>query len=186
MRPTRSTIIGAAALGLGLLIGLFPMISVWRLSGDVLGQLPELAAAEVNDDRHRFAVADSDFVLATRTYQGATPTEVDAALDEAGFESTSARGELYLFKPCCGAYDAVWAQVSNAGDGATEVSLTVADSDIQTTWVLFAVFGSLLVLFGIIVLKGSLLRSTRLKSRSESSSEASSSGPATETVHEPV
>lgn len=75
---------------LGLLLALFPFISVWRLSGEVLDELPSIPGSATTDDRNRLgAIFDDDFTLATRTYADVTVDQVREALADRAFEPTS-------------------------------------------------------------------------------------------------
>jgi hypothetical protein len=143
-------IFGALAALVGLVIALFPWISAWRVSGRVLDELPMVSAAGIHDDRHRLAIPDPDFVLATRTYEGLAADEVEAALLSGGFQSISAGTERWLSKNCCGEYDAVWVQVRDVHSGSATATLTVADSDVQLAWPFFLVFGLPMTLGGTI------------------------------------
>lgn len=154
-------IFGAVVALVGLLIALFPLISVWRVSGQVLDELPPISAAGVHDDRHRFAIPDPDFVLATRTYEGLAAVDVEAALLGGGFESISAGTERWLSKDCCGEYDAVWVQVVDDGSGSAVATLTAADSDVQLSWPFFLVLGLPLLLGGGLGAVAALRRPSR-------------------------
>ena len=153
------TIIGLVFTVLGMLIALFPVISVWRVSGQVLTQLPELTA-DVDDDRHRFAIPDPDFVLATRTYHDMSESELEAALVEAGFESTSAGGKRYLSKECCGEYDAVLVQIEEGPEDVAVATLTAADADVQLSWLFFAILGLPVMVAGAVGVLTGLRRPT--------------------------
>ncbi|MCP3992498.1 MAG: hypothetical protein GY724_25730 [Actinomycetia bacterium] len=62
-----------ALIIIGCALMLWPFISVWRLSEDVLNELPEIPNAEVVfEDQNPLALFDTEFELATRRYQGLT------------------------------------------------------------------------------------------------------------------
>ncbi|MEL7209996.1 MAG: hypothetical protein AAGK32_17485 [Actinomycetota bacterium] len=151
------TTIGVVIAGLGLFIALFPVVSVWRVSGQVLAQLPELSA-EVDDDRHRLAIWDSDFVLATRTYHDITADDLEAAFFQNGFGSASAGGERWLSKECCGEYDAVWVQIEDRAEGGAVATVTAADSDVTLSWSFFAIVGLVLILSGAVAARAGVRR----------------------------
>lgn len=135
----------------------FPIVSVWRVSGEVLRQLPEVAAAtDVDDTRHRLALADPDFVLAERRYDGVTADEVEAALRADGFGGIAgprpSEGVTWS-KDCCGEYDAVWVTVVDAAEGATAV-VSVVDADVRATAPTIIALGSLLAVVGAVLLIG--------------------------------
>ena len=151
---------GWALIGIGLLVGLLPFVSVWRTSGMVLEQLPEVTSAEINDQRSwAGAVFDDDFKLATRTYAGVTIESVRAALVADGFERI---GADRFSRSCCGESDAVWVTVERTTAESVAVVLTVADSDWRTLWKAFAVFSLLLVLAGSRIVVRSDKRSDRV------------------------
>lgn len=138
--------LGVLLCMLGATIALVPIVSVLRVSGQVLDELPEIPAAEIRDDRNRLgALFDDDFVLASRTYQPATPRAVRDALVSGGFEVHGFGERQWLVKPCCGEYDGVWVQIEPAADRSVVALLSVADSDIQSSWPIFIVLGLLLL-----------------------------------------
>ncbi|MCP4083862.1 MAG: hypothetical protein GY745_02205 [Actinomycetia bacterium] len=62
-----------ALIIIGCALMLWPFISVWRLSEDVLNELPEIPNAEVVfEDQNPLALFDTEFELATRRYRGLT------------------------------------------------------------------------------------------------------------------
>jgi hypothetical protein len=131
-------------------IVLSPFISVWRVGGEMLDELPDLDGFEHSDDRVGWsAMFDADFVLARRTFIGVDDRAVAEALVANGFESMGLAG---YSRECCGDYDAVWADVQNSGTDRVVVELTAADSDWQFSWPLFSGFGSLMGLVGFGVL----------------------------------
>ncbi len=138
--------VGLAIASTGLLVALFPMISIWRVSSEVLDELPEIPASSIEDDHRRFAIADPEFVLATRSYQGTSSDDVERALLANGFAPTSGRDGRWLYKDCCGEYDAVWVRVNKSGAESSVAVLTAADSDLQTSWPFFAFTGLLVTL----------------------------------------
>lgn len=157
--------------GLGLLVALFPVVSVWRVSGHVIDQLPE-TAAETEDDRHRLAIFDPAFVLATRTYVATATQDVEDALGKAGFQDVRAAGERYLSKDCCGEYDAVWVLVDEGPDGATVAQLTVADADIQLSWPYFLIFGLTGTVIGAVMATAGVRRRAKSLTTSTESTHA--------------
>ena len=129
---------GWLLLGLGLFIALFPFISVWRVSGQVLYELPEISELESTDDRNRLgAMFDGDFVLATRTYRDAALDVVLGAYVSDGWVGSRSR----FSKQCCSEYDEVWVEVQESDSGSVVVVLTAADADVQGIWPFFALFG---------------------------------------------
>lgn len=147
--------LGLVLLGLGLLIALFPFISVWRVSGQVLDELPEISGSESTDQRHRFrAMFDDDFVLATRTYRDTTVDSVLDALARDGFKTQGIAGRRWLTRPCCGEYDAVGVDVQETDRVSVVAILTVADSDFQVSWPFFAFFGIALASAGSVMTFG--------------------------------
>lgn len=151
---------GLLLVGLGLFVALLPVVSVWRVSGQVLRELPEISGSEVVDERHRFALSNDDFLLATRSYGDATVEVVRGSLVADGFEPLSIDGEQWLSKPCCGEYDAVWVhlEASPGQDTLTVATLTVADSDIQLSWPIITMLGTLVLLAGAAVTVGASKR----------------------------
>ncbi len=158
MRRPVLALLGFVLCALGLLLAAFPIVSTWWVSGDALAELPEVVAAdaEVEDTRHRLALADPDFLLAERRYTGVTAADVEAALRADGFEGfagpTPSAG-LSLSKECCGEYDAVWITVVDTDAGAT-AEITVADADIQAVAPTMIAVGSLLAVVGVVLLIG--------------------------------
>ena len=151
--------IGWVLIGIGLLVGLVPFLSVWRTSGLALGQLPDITATEISDQqRWAGAVFDDDYVLATRTYSGVTVESVQAALIEGGFEPMAAGR---FTKPCCGESDAVWVTVNGVRDESVVAIVTVADSDWRAAWKVFAVVSLLMVVAGL----GNVLRGDKRPDR---------------------
>ncbi len=132
-----------ALIIIGCALMLWPFISVWRLSEDVLNELPEIPNAEVVfEDQNPLALFDTEFELATRRYRGLTWTELREVLAGAGFEPYSQADEIGMTKPCCGAYDGVVALLRTTTEGDIETRLTVQDADIQITWPFFAALGA--------------------------------------------
>lgn len=137
---------------MGAIIALFPVASLWRASGQALDILPPVAAAQVDDDRHGFtAIWDPEFIVATRIYRGVSAEKVQATLTGAGFETANIAGDPWLVEECCGEHDAVWVGVESDGEGNAVARITMADGDIQLSWVFFAVLGSPLFLGGVAV-----------------------------------
>ena len=78
-------LVGGTQAVIGLLIALFPIVSVARLPGQVLHELPIIADAEATDTQKRLgALFDDDFVLATRTYTGTDAEPIRSTLIAAG------------------------------------------------------------------------------------------------------
>lgn len=155
--PGRSSkiffVTGLAALVFGLFVVAWPFASVDRLSGQSLDMLPDLPGVEVRDDpRGPIATFDSDFILATRTYEGADSKTVEAALRESGFDSGAFYdGKRYLVFECCGEYDAVAVHLEE-GDGGTVVTTTATDNDITAAWPIALFFGGTFVAFGLLLI----------------------------------
>lgn len=149
MRGVRPAI-GAAVVLVGLLIALSPFISVWRVGGQMLGELPEIDGIDHRDERIGWsAMFDDNFVLARRTFSDVDDQTAAQALVASGFE---AMGVIGFSKECCGGYDAVWADVQPSSADRTVVELTAADSDWQLVWPLFSGFGPLMASVGIGIL----------------------------------
>lgn len=151
---------------LGAAIALVPFLSVWRVSGQVLDELPEIPATEISDDRSRFgALFEDEFVLATRTYRTTTPNVVRDALISSGFDVHGFGEGEWLIKPCCGEYDGVWVQIE-AADGQSVVAvLSATDSDIQISWPILLVLGLLLLIPGCLLVSRSATRETKESTR---------------------
>ncbi len=148
MRRLR-TVIGGAVLVGGLLIAVGPFVSVWRVGGQVLDELPDLEGVEQSDERLGWsAMFDDEFIVARRTLEGTDERTVTEALVADGFESLGMAG---FSKECCGDYDAVWADLQDGGTESVVVELIPADSDWQLTWPLFTGFGSLMAVVGAAV-----------------------------------
>lgn len=144
MKGVRASI-GAAVFVVGLLIALGPFISVWRVGGQALGELPDLEGVDHSDQRvGPSAMFDDEFVVARRTYSRVDRHVVSGALVASGFDGLS--------KACCGHYDGILADVQSLGADGVLVELTAADSDWQSTWPLFSGFGSLVGVVGLGVL----------------------------------
>ena len=137
----------------GAFVALYPFVSVWRVAGQALDELPEISEVESSGRSHGLgALYDSEFVLATRSYSEVTPQSVREALASNGFEATVVNGSERYAKECCGDYDALWVEISST-DQAGEVlaSATAADADIQTTIGLLVLFGLLLFVSGVAI-----------------------------------
>ena len=133
----------------GLFLLLYPAISVWRLTGEVLDLVPADIGESSTDDRHRLALLDSgDFILAERTFTEVTALEVRAELQAAGFQGSTLGGSLVLSLDCCGSYDAVTVALTDQDGGETLARISVADSDVVFTWPIIAVPG--LFLLGLV------------------------------------
>ncbi len=146
--------LGWAQVGLGVLIALYPFLSVWRVSGQVLDELPLIEETVTVDQTNRFgtAVFDGDFLLATRVYEERSVEDVERALAGKGFERTGFGEDLWWVKECCGEYDAVMVRVTAEEPGGTLANVTVFDSDIQASWFFFLFFGSIPLLPGLLLL----------------------------------
>jgi hypothetical protein len=139
---------GVIIASAGLLLTLFPVISVWQLSGQVLGELPPISALDASDDHRRLAISDREFILAVRTYEDAEAATITSALLADGFQPIGVGTQRWLSKDCCGSYDAVWVRVEDTGSGSAIATVTVADSDVQLSWPFFAIVGLPLMLGG--------------------------------------
>ncbi len=148
-------VVGATITSVGVLIALFPVFSVWRLSDQVLDQLPPIAA-ESADEEFRFSLRDPDFVLATRTYEAMTEADIEAELRAGGFDTTRIGGEQVFSKECCGEYDAVWVRIAATEPNSTTATLTVADSDVQAVWQIFLFLGIPIGLLGLFTMLSAL------------------------------
>lgn len=129
-------VIGVLLLAVGVVIMLYPLVSVRRISHRSLNELPRIEDVAVNDvSKDVFALLDEDFTLATRTYQGTDLETVEAALFAAGFDvlhgTTPSQNGFSL--ECCGEYDAIWVHLFEVDSGVV-ASTTAADSDIQLAW----------------------------------------------------
>lgn len=141
---------GAFLVAAGLMAIVFPLVSVWWVTGEVFTELPASVPGSSIDDRNRLALTDRDFVLGTRSYEATSVSEVEVALRDDGFESFALDGETWFAKPCCGGYDAVWVRVAEADD-TTIASISVADGDVKAIWPMAGVVGLLVVALGIAV-----------------------------------
>ncbi len=132
----------------GVVLALWPVLSVWRVSGQVLDELPPIDGVETTDDRSPLsALTDPEFRLATRTYRGAEPETVESALLAAGFTRSGPAGQLS--RDCCGEYDAVWVDVTDGSDALVIAELTTADADVQVAGPIFALLGLCVIAIGI-------------------------------------
>ena len=150
----------------GLLLILAAPVSVWRLTGEVLDELPDTPGIEYRDTRHRVgALSDPMFVVARRTWTDTSEAEIRQALLDGGFETSS----IGLAKPCCGDADAVVVLELIEGPevGRVEVRLTTADVDIQGAVVIFALLGLALAVpgLGLVVTSWDSLRASRADRR---------------------
>ncbi len=169
-----AVVVGLLLAGIGLLALLYPPVSVWRVSGTALNQLPA-EAGEITDARNRFALGDPDFVVATRVYHDRSPDEVRELLLENGFETI---GADEASKECCGDWDAMVASWAADDAGGTSVSLTPADGDIQVTWPLFAIVSAVLITVGFGVVSFARRSSPPTpNAESESESKTETAGP---------
>lgn len=138
-------------IGLGFMIGLYPVISVARLSGQVLGELPDVVGIETVDTQHRFSsLSDDDFIVAERRYEGINGDTLVGALGDDGFEQTTALGRSWMYRECCGAYDAMLVGIQEV-DGSAVALVTVADSDVHALWLPQLVVGLLLIVSGLAI-----------------------------------
>ncbi len=151
MGRTLRLLAGSVLVALGLMALLFPFVSVWRLSGEVLDQLPQLEGVEPADSRHRIgALGDPEFVLARRVLTGVEGDRVQRALVADGFERTAIGGRPVLVKPCCGDYDAVEARIVDDPEAErVTIELSAVDGDIQSAVFVFVVVGLVLLVPGL-------------------------------------
>ena len=139
--------------GVGLLLTLFPFVSVVWVTGEALDRLPEIEASEIETDRNWTAMFSDGFVLATRSYSGVSGEAFADALVLDGFELATASGEQLWSKDCCGEYDAVRVRVEASGDGQTVAAVSVYDEDVQATWPFVSGLGVLVSFLGLAVAK---------------------------------
>ncbi len=138
-------------IGLGFVIGIYPMISVSRLSDQVLGELPDVAGIETVDTRHRLtSLVDDDFIVAERRYEGMSGDALLEALGEDGFERTTALGRSWMYRECCGAYDAMLVGIQEV-DGSAVALVTATDGDVRGSWLPLLVIGFLLIGLGVAI-----------------------------------
>ena len=164
-------LVGGTQAVIGLLIALFPIVSVARLPGQVLHELPIIADAEATDTQKRLgALFDDDFVLATRTYTGTDAEPIRSTLIAAGYESRAINGELWFARECCGQYDEVWVRVGEPDlNGQVVATLTVADDDVRAAAALYAVLGLALFLPGLMIGLSGLVRPRKAPTEERSS-----------------
>lgn len=138
----------------GFLLMLVAPVSVWRVSGEVLDELPAIDGVESSDTRHRVsALRDPLFIVARRTWTGTTVDEVERALLDDGFETWTAGRRSALAKSCCGDYDAVVVDLVDGSEpGQVEARLTTADGDVQGAVVIFILLGLALAVPGLSLL----------------------------------
>ena len=144
-----TAVLGSVMVTAGMLVALYPVISVWNLSGEVLEHLPAADALTYQDDRNRLAISDPAFILATRSYEGVSVDQLEAALIDDGFERTAMGGERWFIKTCCGSFDAVQVRIDGVGDGSTLATVTLVDGDVQLAWPVIAFFGLVVVIGGV-------------------------------------
>ena len=144
-------LLGALLVITGFLLLLALPVSVWRVSGEVLDELPPVEGAEVGDTRHRVsALRDPLFIVARRTWTGTTVDEVRRVLLDDGFDTWTAGRRSALAKPCCGDYDAVVVDLVDGPEpGQVEARLTTADGDVQGAAVIFTLLGLALAVPGL-------------------------------------
>lgn len=148
---------GVALVSLGLLVALFPFISVWRASGETLGQLPEIEGAEFSDTRHRIgALFDDRMILASRTYPTLEAEQVRVALVDAGYRTHREADTQWQTMECCGEWDAVLVRAEDRDEGGARVLLTMADSDIQVSLWFFLILGLPMFAIGLTLLTAAL------------------------------
>lgn len=140
----------------GVFVAVFPLISAARLSRTALAELPQVSSSVFNDDQHRLAIFGNDFTVASRVYQGTTVEAVRLELVAAGYQLS---GLNRLSTACCGSYDGVWVTLAELEGGDVVASLSPIDSDIQSSWPVFPILGSILVGSGLAVVNGRRLRS---------------------------
>lgn len=138
--------IGIAIGCLGVGATLFPLLSTWNGGSQALTTLPEVRS-DGYDVRHSLPIIDPDFVVAERIYYEVSPPNYEQALRNTGFQ----RVDGVWWKECCGSYDAVQANVEPHGDNGTQVILTLADTDIQSTWPYISLPGLAAATFGFVV-----------------------------------
>ncbi len=136
-------------IGIGFMIGIYPMISVARLSDQVLGELPDVSGIETVDTHHRLtSLVDDDFIVSERRYEGMSGDALLEAFGEDGFERTTALGLRWMYRECCGAYDAMLVGIQEV-DGSAVALVTMTDDDVQAIWLPLLVVGLLLIGSGI-------------------------------------
>jgi hypothetical protein len=152
-------LVGATQVVVGLGIALFPLLSVQRLTGQALDELPIIPDAEATDTRNPLgALLDDDYVLATRSYTGVEAEPIRSRLVAAGFEAMVVNGELWLAKPCCG-NDELRVRVDEPDlNGRVVATLTEADDDIRTAARLFVIIGLALFVPGLLIGMSGLIR----------------------------
>ena len=159
---------GSALALVGLAIAIFPLVSVWRVSGQLLDELPVVDGVDsVDSRRHVSALTDPKFILAERMYETATVEEVREALEAGGYQRIAHEDEIWFGRECCGTYDAVWVSITEAPGrpGNVTALVTTADKDVRTASQLFAALGLLLLLPGVAVTASNLNRTNRQEPR---------------------
>jgi len=142
-------VLGLTLAAAGLCLMVFPFVSVWRVTGQALDQLPPTSAVDIETDRNLTAMFSDDFTLATRSFDGISSLDFSEQLASAGYESFRTLDGALWTKTCCGEYDEVQVRVNELDDGRTEAIVSVFDNDIQASWPLLSGIGLLLVLIGI-------------------------------------
>lgn len=131
----------------GLVISLYPFVSIWQAGGRALGQLPEIDGRGFSDERNGLgALFDEDMTVARRTYSDISPDRVVERLAESGFQSNRGMDHHWYVKECCGSWDAVVVRAepvdTGAGTGSgTELIISMQDQDIQSSWPVLVLFG---------------------------------------------
>ncbi len=138
--------IGIAVGLVGVIATLFPLLSTWNGGGQALATLPALDTRGY-DVRHSLPIFDPDFVVAERIYYDISAVGIERALRNRGFEQIDGAWS----KECCGGYGAVWVTVEPHGDDGSRAILTLADSDIQSTWPYISLPGLVVATFGFVL-----------------------------------
>lgn len=85
--------------------------------------------------------------------------QVRIALVDAGYQTHRDTDGQWQTRECCGEWDAVWARAEDHDDGEAQVSLTMADSDIQVSFGFFLILG-----LPVLAIGATLLTTTRWNS----------------------
>ncbi|MCP3882763.1 MAG: hypothetical protein GY701_30865 [Sulfitobacter sp.] len=136
-------------------MALWPLVSVWRLSGQVLDELPVIPdAVIVSEERNSLGLFDEDFELAAVTYRGTTLESVRAVLRQAGFHSYSRGASIGMARECCAAYDGITVDMSTNDNGDVVAQLSVQDTDVQAMWPFTTTLGALTAILGAAAIAG--------------------------------
>lgn len=151
-------VVGLVLVGLGLIVALYPFVSIWRAGDQALAQLPEITDREYSDQHHRLgALSDIEMVLVRRTYADTTVDQAVTWLQEAGYGSNRSSFRQWYSKECCGAWDAVVVRPVQKGQDV-ELAITMFDQGIQSSWPLTVPVGLGLVGLGVVLTVGSFRR----------------------------